>query len=197
MKYYYFERSNFIFNYMNKEIEELIQKIHSIDDIKGSIVITGCGISSLSWLFNVSGTSNTVLTSYVPYSKNSLQKYLGKKLIHHVSENEAINMSEVAYEKSKEFLGKSDNNIKLFGLGCTGAISTNRDRKGEDRAHIAIKTVDSLSVFSLYFDKHNRDRISEDIIISKQIINCVANVHGINNNIQLDLLENEKFYEPH
>ena len=182
---------------MDNKIEKIIKKIHSINDIKGSIVITGCGITSLSWLFNVSGTSNTVLTSYVPYSKNSLQEYLGKKLIHHVSENEAVNMSEVAYEKSKEYLGKSDNNIKLFGLGCTGAISTNRDRKGEDRAHIAIKTVDSLSVFSLYFDKHNRDRKSEDIIISKQIINCVANVHGINNNIQLDLLENEKFYESH
>ena len=182
---------------MNNEIEKLIKKIHSIDDIKGSIVITGCGISSLSWLFNVSGTSNTMLTSYVPYSKNSLQEFLGKKLIHHVSENEAINMSEVAYEKSKAFLDKSDNNTKLFGLGCTGAIRTNRDRKGEDRAHIAIKTIHSLSVFSLYFDKNNRDRVSEDIIISKQIINSIAKVHGIDNNIKLDLLKNEKFHESH
>ena len=73
-------------SYMNKEIEETIKNIHSIIGIKGSLVITGCGISSLAWLFGVSGTSNTILTSYVPYSKNSLQEFLDKKLTNHVSE---------------------------------------------------------------------------------------------------------------
>ncbi|MFL2653919.1 MAG: hypothetical protein ACJ0J5_06140 [Dehalococcoidia bacterium] len=184
-------------SYMNKEIEETIKNIHSIIGIKGSLVITGCGISSLAWLFGVSGTSNTILTSYVPYSKNSLQEFLDKKLTNHVSEEEAINMAQKAYEKSESFVDQPSDNTKLFGLGCTGAISTNRARKGEDRAHIAIKTNSSLEYFSLYFDKNNRDRISEDIIISKQIINCIANVHGINNDIPLNLLENEKFYRSH
>ena len=86
-------------SYMNKEIEETIKNIHSIIGIKGSLVITGCGISSLAWLFGVSGTSNTILTSYVPYSKNSLQEFLDKKLTNHVSEEEAINMAQKAYEK--------------------------------------------------------------------------------------------------
>ena len=178
---------------MDKEIENLINQIHSIDNIKGSIVITGCGISSLSWLFGISGTSNTIITSYVPYSMNSLKEFLGKELSSHVSEEEAINMAKVAYQNSKNLTDKKDD-MHLFGLGCTGAISTNRDRKGEDRAHIAIATRNSLSYFSLYFDKYNRDRISEDIIISKQIINCIAKAHGIEETIPLNLLENEKFY---
>jgi len=182
---------------MNSDIEKIIKNIHSIIGVKGSVVITGCGINALSWLFSIPGTSNTILTSYVPYSKNSLQEFLGKKLTHHVSEEEAINMAEKAYEKSKDFLDQSENDTILFGLGCTGAISTNRERKGEDRAHIAIKTLNSLDSFSLYFDKNNRDRISEDIIISKQIINCIANAHGINNNIPLNLLENEKLHRSH
>lgn len=182
---------------MNSDIEKIIKNIHSIIGVKGSVVITGCGINALSWLFSIPGTSNTILTSYVPYSKNSLQAFLGKKLTHHVSEEEAINMAERAYEKSKDFLDKSENENMLFGLGCTGAISTNRERKGEDRAHIAIKTLNSLDSFSLHFDKNNRDRISEDIIISKQIINCIANAHGINNNIPLNLLENEKLHKSH
>ena len=109
---------------------------------------------------------------------NSLKEFLGKELSSHVSEEEAINMAKVAYQNSKNLTDKKDD-IHLFGLGCTGAISTNRDRKGEDRAHIAIATRNSLSYFSLYFDKYNRDRISEDIIISKQIINCIAKAHGI------------------
>ena len=182
---------------MNSDIKKIIKNIHSIIGVKGSVVITGCGINALSWLFSIPGTSNTILTSYVPYSKNSLQDFLGKKLTHHVSEEEAINMAEKAYEKSKDFLDQSENDTILFGLGCTGAISTNRERKGEDRAHIAIKTLNSLDSFSLYFDKNNRDRISEDIIISKQIINCIANAHGINNNIPLNLLENEKLHRSH
>ena len=179
---------------MNDDIENLIKQIHSDVGIKGSLVITGCGINALSWLFSVPGTSNTILTSYVPYSKNSLKEFLGKDLTHHVSEEEAINMAEKAYEKNEIFLDKSETNTQLFGLGCTGAISTNRERKGEDRAHIAIKTYSSLSSFSIYFDKKNRDRLSEDIIISKQIINCIANIHGISDTIPLNVLENEKLH---
>ena len=124
---------------------------------------------------------------------NSLKEFLGKELSSHVSEEEAINMAKVAYQNSKNLTDKKDD-IHLYGLGCTGAISTNRDRKGEDRAHIAIATRNSLSYFSLYFDKYKRDRISEDIIISKQIINCIAKTHGIEETIPLNLLENEKFY---
>ena len=65
---------------MDKEIENLINQIHSIDNIKGSIVITGCGISSLSWLFGISGTSNTIILgtiifSYLPMIIASVPNY--------------------------------------------------------------------------------------------------------------------------
>jgi len=179
---------------MNTEIENIIKEIHSNGAIKGSIVVTGCGVSALSWLFTVSGTSNTILTSYIPYSRKSLEKFLEKELVNHVSEEEAINMAEMAYQKNINSLDNREDNLNLFGLGCTGAINTNRERRGEDRAHIAIKTSDSISSFSLYFDKHNRNRVTEDIIISKQIINCIAEIHGIDKNISLDLFKNEKFH---
>ena len=176
---------------MDKEITNIITKIHSNEIIKGSLVATGCGSNSLSWLLSVSGASKTILTTYVPYSKKSLELYLGKELSNHVSEQEAINIAEKAYQNSIKLLDSEDN-ISVFGLGCTGAISTNRIRKGEDKAFISIRSKNHLNTYSIFFDKSKRDRISEDIIVSKQIINTIAHIHKINDELSIDLLENEK-----
>ena len=94
-----------------------------------------------------------------------------------------------------KFINTSEKDIKVFGIGCTGAIATNRNRKGEDRAHIAIKSKNKECIYSIYFNKLKRDRLSEEIIVSKQIINAIACISEIPDSIPLDLLEDEKFFE--
>ena len=63
---------------MDKEITNIINQIHSNPEIKGSLVVTGCGSNSLSWLLSVAGASKTKLTTYVPYSKKSLEVFTEK-----------------------------------------------------------------------------------------------------------------------
>ena len=82
-------------------------------------------------------------------------------------------------------------------MGCTGAISTNRIRKGEDKAYISIRSENSIISYSIFFDKERRDRTSEDIIISKQIINSIACLHGIDYELSLELFDNEKLQRTH
>ena len=182
---------------MDKEITNIIAKIHHNDSIKGSLVVTGCGSTAISWLLSVPGASKSILSAHVPYSKLSLEKYLNKELKNHVSEEESINMANKAYLDSSTILDIGKNDINLFGLGCTGAISTDRERKGEDKAHISLRSEKKITTYSIYFDKNNRNRITEEIIISKLIINSIASLYDITDRISLDLLENEKLYTSH
>ena len=132
---------------------------------------------------------------YVPYSKKSLELYLEKDITNHVSEKEAMAIANAAYKNTLKFINASEKDVKVFGIGCTGAIATNRNRKGEDRAHIAIKSKNKECIYSVYFNKLKRDRISEEIIVSKQIINAIAYISEIPDSIPLDLLEDENFFE--
>jgi nicotinamide mononucleotide (NMN) deamidase PncC len=182
---------------MDKEITNIITKIHKNDSLKGSLVVTGCGSTAISWLLSIPGASKTILSAYVPYSKLSLEKYLNKELKNHVSEEESINMANKAYLDSSAILDINQNGIKIFGLSCTGAISTDRERKGEDKAHISLRSENKITTYSIHFDKNNRNRITEEIIISKIIINSIASLYDINERITLGLFKNEKFYTSH
>ena len=79
-----------------------------------------------------------------------------KELSNHVSEQEAINIAEKAYQNSIKLVDSEDN-ISVFGLGCTGAISTNRIRKGEDKAFISIRSKNHLNTCLLYTSPSPRD----------------------------------------
>jgi hypothetical protein len=182
---------------MDKEITNIITKIHKNDSLKGSLVVTGCGSTAISWLLSIPGASKTILSAHIPYSKLSLEKFLNKDLKNHVSEEESRNISNKAYLDSSTILDSNQKDVKLFGLSCTGAISTDRERKGEDKAHISVRSEKKITTYSIYFDKNNRNRITEEIIISKLIINSIASLYDINERIPLNLLENEKLYTSH
>ena len=112
-----------------------------------------------------------------------------------MSDKEALSIANVAYKNTLKFINTSEKDVKVFGVACTGAIATNRNRKGEDRAHIAIKSNNKECIYSIYFNKLKRDRLYEEIIVSKQIINAIACISEIPDSIPLDLLEDEKFFE--
>ncbi len=47
-----------------------------------------------------------------------------------------------------------DTTIKhLFGLGCTASLATNRVKRGDHRAHLAVQTINSTASLTVVFDK--------------------------------------------
>ena len=62
---------------------------------------------------------------------------------------------------------------------------------------ISIRSENSITSYSIFFDKESRYRTSEDIIISKQIINSIACLHGIDYELSLELFDNEKLQRTH
>jgi len=57
-----------------------ISRIHE-SPFKLVIVSSGGGTNAISAMLGVAGASNTVLESYIPYAKESLDAYLNKQLI--------------------------------------------------------------------------------------------------------------------
>jgi cytidyltransferase-like protein len=125
-------------------------------------------------LFSLAGASNTVLEASVPYSAQALKSFLGATAVQGCNEPTARAMAMAAYQRAHSY------NIEgpVFGLGCTAAIATNRERKGEDRCHFAIQSATSTTSFRLELDK-SLDRQAQETLCADAIIAAMAETLGI------------------
>ena len=76
---------------MNKYLN-IVKKIHS-SPFKLVIVSSGGGTNAISSLLQVPGASNTILESYIPYSKDSMDEFLNKKPDHYCSLDTCLSLS--------------------------------------------------------------------------------------------------------
>ncbi len=171
-------------------IVELVQRIHDTPT-KACLVITGAGTSAISSLFSVAGASRTVIDVQVPYSRAALDMYVGSKADQHVSHEEAEIMAERAYERAALLNETSGENVRLVGLSCTAAIATDRIRRGENRAHIGWHDGTGGVTRSIVFKKGARSRAGEEALCAAIVLNVLAEACGIDDEVDLDLLEGE------
>ena len=68
---------------------------------------------------------------------------------------------------------------RAFGLGCTAAIATARDRKGDDRCHIAIQSESRTRTAELILDK-SLNREAQERLCQEAIIGLMSEESGIN-----------------
>jgi nicotinic acid mononucleotide adenylyltransferase/nicotinamide mononucleotide (NMN) deamidase PncC len=165
----------------------LIKEIH---DREGKFVfaITGGGVSALSELLSVPGASNTLLAAYVPYHSEELSRFIGGQPDQSCSRKTARSLAMAAFQRAT----KIDQEQTLYGLGCTAALATNRDRRGDDRCHIAIQSKTFTSEISVTFDKHQRTRAIEEQLCTSLLLDFVAGVLDIENNFGNQLHKTDK-----
>ena len=84
--------------------EKILQKISDIhkSDIKFVIVSSGGGSNSIASLLKVPGASNSILESYIPYSRESLDFYLLKQPDFYCSKDTSLRMAAKAYSAAKK-----------------------------------------------------------------------------------------------
>ena len=73
---------------------------------------------------------------------------------------------------------------ELFGLGCTAALATDRPKRGDHRAYVAVQTAARTLVVSLRFDKSDTSRAAEERATTHTILAALADAAGVH---QLDL----------
>ena len=153
---------------------ERLRLIDQIHDSSLSIVIaaTGGGVASISDLLLVPGASRTVIEALVPYSFPALSRLIGYPPSQAVSEEVAKQMAVACLRRAEE-LGEED--TPLAGVACTAALVTDRQRRGDNRAHIAVATSEGLALTNIALEKGLNDRATEDRIVSDAVLRMIGN----------------------
>src|SRR5438094_8350597 len=129
---------------MDLATHRLIESIHQAR-VQGVVAVTGGGSGAIAQLFAVPGASRTVLEAVVPYHEQALIEFLGRRPNHFCSEWTGQALASRAFERAC-WLAPGE---RVFGLGCTASLATNRPKKGEHRCHVASRTAEWIHTYSL------------------------------------------------
>lgn len=147
-----------------------MQIINSIlnSGFRASLVFTGGGIGVLHKLLSTPGASRFVADARIPYSSEALESFLGESPEKAVSPETAEKMASVAFA--------AISGDEPIAVACTAALQTDRQRRGDDRAFVCIKTGESKVLYSLFFSKASRAEQEE--ILSDWLVVLIAGAVG-------------------
>ncbi len=161
---------------MNK-YTDIVKKIHE-SPFKITFVSSGGGTNAISSLLEVPGASNTILESYIPYSKDSMDKFLNRKPDHYCSLDTCLSMGANAYKKSKEIDTKTKSKY-LLGLSITANLATTYEKKGDHKFFIVIQANDYTKHLECFLEKGKRSRNEEEELITACAISLLAESCGL------------------
>lgn len=150
------------------------------------LAVTGGGSQLLSTLLSTPGASNTVLECIVPYAAESLHDWLGIVPDSNCSEVTALQMAAQAQRRAVTLFDRStgtgrdsSSHHDLLGVGTTAALATNRERKGDERAYLAIHSFGCTRLTAFQFEKGQRSRAEEEASLADLCLQELANACGI------------------
>ncbi len=156
-------------------LTEFIAEIHR-SPTRVVLVVAG-GSQALADLFVVPGASRTVLEALVPYSEPSMDEFLGRRPSQTVSEDTAAALARKAYERALRL--RTSPEVPVWGIACTAALVTDRPRKGEHRAHVAVCGGGSAEVRSVTLKKNARDREGEERVVADLVLSALGRACGL------------------
>lgn len=157
--------------------EDLIAAIHA-SPWEGVLAITGGGSGAIERLLTTPGASGTVLEAVVPYAAASLTDWLGRAPERACDEATARAMAMRAFQRARELKPADSDPRRLFGVGCTASLTSDRPKRGEHRAHVAIQTAQRTAVLTLRFEKDRRTRAEEEQATAHGVVTLLAEVAG-------------------
>jgi len=159
---------------MDDTLKNSIVSIHNTP-FKVVVEFAGAGSEAISRLHSVAGSSRTILEATDRYASESLTDLVGFRPTQFTSPEISMLMANRAYLRARSL---SDSK-SVIGLGCTATIATDREKKGDHRCHISIKTRESLTTYSLIMDKGSRSREEEESLVSRLMIHALAKSCGV------------------
>ncbi|WP_420629102.1 hypothetical protein [Candidatus Leptofilum sp.] len=168
---------------MEKETKQLVQAIHDAPE-RIVLVAAGAGTEALSNLLGVPGATRTLLEALVPYSTAAFDEFLGKPPAKYVTERTARLLAGRAFTRAR-WLDAA--NHPVVGVACTATIITDRPKRGEHRAFIAIWQPDLLVEYGIHLNKGFRNRSGEENLVSRIILNGLAEAMALPHRLPLPL----------
>ncbi|NJM05693.1 hypothetical protein HC891_05130 [Candidatus Gracilibacteria bacterium] len=154
--------------------EHLIAHIHDAPE-RLVFAFAGAGSLALWQLHRVAGSSRTILEARDCYAVSALSNWLGFTPTQAVSIETAVAMAQQAYRHAQTLAATGP----LLGIACTAAVATDRERRGAERAVVAIADCDALCTYDLMMTKGIRNRNEEEHLIAELLIAAIARACGI------------------
>jgi len=169
----------------------LIEQIHSAH-LMVAMAVTGAGSQAVAWLLGVPGASRTLLEVVIPYSARAMIEYLGYEPQQYVAPETAIALAERAYCRALHYRDQKptpgpQSPAPVVGLGCTATIITDRPKRGDHRAEVAVRTAAGSMTYRLKLEKGRRDRAGEEEVVSRLILHALAEACGLATTVDLGL----------
>ncbi len=157
--------------------------------MKFVLAITGGGSLAIGDLLEQGGASAWFLEGVIPYSKESLDSFLGFEPHKYCSALTARQMAMRAFARSMELGAKLEEGV---GVACTATLGKVADeREGrEHKAHLAIQTKGYTSCKTFSF-LEKRTREEEEIILALLIANEVCKLRNVEPTFSAVLSERE------
>lgn len=170
-----------------EDVTALIRRLHG-SPVMAALAVTGAGSEALAWLLAVPGASRTVLEAVVPYSAGSMIELLGWEPAQAVSQETARAMAAAAYVRARRF--RPGSGSPTLGVACTATIATDRVKRGQHRAHVAVWDGEQVRTWSVVLAKGLRDRGGEERLVSRLVIHALAEAANAGE-VALDLADGE------
>jgi len=161
----------------------LIQKIHE-SKFKLTFVSSGGGTNAISSLLKVPGASNTVLESYIPYSKKSMDLFLNRKPDHYCSLNTSLSMAANAYKKCIQ-IDKEYKKKYFIGISVTASLATTYTKIGDHKFYISLQTESFTKSIECLLIKGSRTREEEEQLITEYVLSLLAEFCGIKKDLPI------------
>ena len=126
------------------------------------LVVAGGGNALITDLLDVPGASRTVLEVVVPYAETSMAEFVdrpGESLTGIVSAEHAAAMARAARRRAIRLAPTA---TELCGVAVTAALVSDRVKRGDHRAHIAIADGQRTTTERVDLVKGELDRAGED-----------------------------------
>ena len=169
-------------------VEQLISDIHD-SPTRLVLAVAGGGSGAIARLLEMPGASRTVLEAIVPYSANAMIDWLGGEPDRFCAEETARAMAMAAYLRACRL---DDGGTALAGVGVTASLASDRPKRGRHRVHLATQTESRTSCISLQLNRGHESRAEEERIVSRMVINAVAEACGLDGRLDVELRADER-----
>ena len=159
-----------------ESIWDLVERIIT-SGIRLGMTTTGGGSQLASWLLDHPGASQAVVEVQIPYHPAALSDSLGAPGPHRVETCTALYLAGKTFSRVRRL---ADDGGKPIGFACTAALATRRERRGQDRAHIALRLDQEYRLHSIFFAKGAADRLKQEEVLSRFGLQMLARACGLN-----------------
>ena len=175
---------------MDDPTHSLIEAIHGTAT-QAVLAVSGAGSQALAWLLGVGGASRTVLEATVPYAQSSFVAYAGTTPGEFASPEAALALARASLGRARSLT----EDASVVGIGCAATIATDRLKRGEHRAYVAACEGTRTRMWSLRLEKGARDRAGEEDLVSRVVVNALADACGLSARLDLDLRPSDELTE--